>query len=79
MVALPVPALRERDAELAAIGGLVAAAAAGEAHAVLLEGEAGIGKTRLLAELRRGASDQAMAVLTARGSELERSFSFGGP
>jgi predicted ATPase len=43
---------------------------------VLIEGPAGIGKTRLLAAAReRGA--RGMTVLTARCSELEREFSFG--
>ena len=78
MIVLPrgVPLL-ERDAELAVIDGLVRELPAGEARVLLLEGEAGIGKSRLLAELRERASDGGARVLTARGSELERSFSFG--
>jgi DNA-binding CsgD family transcriptional regulator len=44
---------------------------------VLLEGPAGIGKTRLLAEARRLASDRGARTLTARGSEFEHDFAFG--
>ena len=42
---------------------------------VLMLGPAGIGKTALLEEARANA---ATPVLRARGSELERSFAFGG-
>jgi len=78
VIALPSGGpLLERDAELAVIDGLVRGLSGGEARVLLLEGEAGIGKSRLLAELRRRASDAGARVLTARGSELERSFSFG--
>ena len=44
---------------------------------LLIEGQAGIGKSRLAAEARRRASDAGMNVLTARGSELEREFPYG--
>lgn len=44
---------------------------------VLLEGPAGIGKTRLLAEARRLGESAGMRVLTARSSELEREFPYG--
>jgi DNA-binding NarL/FixJ family response regulator len=78
VIALPSGGpLLERDAELAVIDGLVRGLSGGEARVLLLEGEAGIGKSRLLAELRRLASNSRVRVLTARGSELERSFSFG--
>jgi tetratricopeptide (TPR) repeat protein len=51
--------------------------AAGEPHLLLLEGPAGIGKTRLLAEARRQAAERGLGVLSARGSQLERAFGFG--
>jgi hypothetical protein len=43
----------------------------------LIEGPAGIGKTRLLGELKQGASERGLRILSARGSELEREFPFG--
>ena len=71
------PELLDRDRELQAVDGLVAEAAEGEARLVLIEGAAGIGKTRLLSEARRRAEAAGMRALTARGSELEREFAFG--
>ena len=49
----------------------------GKAGCVLVEGPAGIGKSRLLAEAIRLAEAAGARVLTARGSQLERSFGFG--
>ena len=72
-----VAALLERERELASLQELVEAAAAGEGRLAILEGPAGIGKTRLLAEARRRAADAGLRVLTARGGELEREFPFG--
>jgi DNA-binding CsgD family transcriptional regulator len=72
-----VDALLERDGELARLTTLLRGALAGEAHVVLVEGAAGIGKSRLLAEVRREATAARMRVLAARGSELEREFPFG--
>jgi len=42
-----------------------------------IEGPPGIGKTSLILEARTRARDAGMQVLAARGSELERTFSFG--
>jgi DNA-binding NarL/FixJ family response regulator len=70
--------LFERDRELAALDRLIEEAAGGHGRLALVEGPAGIGKTRLLAEARaRAAKDGRMTVLHARCSELEREFSFG--
>ena len=44
---------------------------------VVIEGPAGIGKTSLLAEARRRATEQEMSVLSAQGAVLERDFGFG--
>ncbi len=63
--------LLERDGELTA---LRAAAGRGGPGLVVVEGPAGIGKTRLLAEARR---DAAARVLAARGGELEQGLAFG--
>ncbi|MBJ7331170.1 MAG: AAA family ATPase [Solirubrobacteraceae bacterium] len=68
--------LLERDHELAAVDDLLASAAAGEGRFVLIEGPAGIGKSRVLAEVRKRAGSR-MRVLSARGGELEGAFPFG--
>ncbi|MFG2045413.1 BTAD domain-containing putative transcriptional regulator [Dactylosporangium sp. NPDC048998] len=78
-----VPAVRARDQlvdrerEVAALRGAAAEAFAGIARLVLIEGPAGIGKSRLLAEARRIADGHGALTLTARGSQLEKEFGFG--
>lgn len=72
-----VRTLLEREGELAELDGLLADAREGRARLSLIEGEAGIGKTRLLGEARERALAQGMTVLAARGGELERDFAFG--
>ena len=69
--------LYERDEDVAALGAAIGEAAAGHARLVLIEGPAGIGKTRLLAEARELATAAGLAQLSARGGELEREFAFG--
>ncbi|MEX5637380.1 helix-turn-helix transcriptional regulator [Parafrankia sp. FMc2] len=67
----------DRDREVAELAACVAEAAAGEARLVVIEGPAGIGKSRLLAEARRLAVPERFRVFTARGSQLEREYGFG--
>src|SRR3954451_25003060 len=69
--------LLEREAELAALEALLAAGRLGDGRLVVVEGRAGIGKTRLLAEARALAAAAEFEVLTARGGELEGEFAFG--
>jgi class 3 adenylate cyclase/DNA-binding CsgD family transcriptional regulator len=69
--------LLERDAEVAALRALVDAARDGNGRLVAIEGSAGIGKTRLLGEVRVSADAMGLRVLSARGGELEREFAFG--
>jgi DNA-binding CsgD family transcriptional regulator len=69
--------LLEREREVATLAAVVDEVAAGRARVVLVEGPAGIGKTRLLAEARRRAGDTGLVTLAARGGELERDFPFG--
>jgi DNA-binding CsgD family transcriptional regulator len=76
-VNLPTTALLERDSELAAIESSLRAAAAGEAGPLVIEGEAGVGKTALLGEGIRGAEASGFQVLRARGGEYERDFPYG--
>jgi len=62
--------LREREAELQALGRELDAVVGGSGRAVLVEGSAGIGKTRLLDELCARADGRAR-VLRGRGGEPE--------
>lgn len=71
------PPLVGRAEELEAIGSLLASAAAGEGSALVVEGPAGIGKTRLLAAARQEAQQRGLRVLAARGTELERDLPLG--
>ena len=69
--------LLEREHELAVVAGLVDAARAGEGAALVIEGPAGIGKTRLLASTCRSAAERQLTVLRARGGELEQHTPYG--
>jgi DNA-binding CsgD family transcriptional regulator len=72
-----VAGLLEREREVAQLDELVSGVAGHGARMALIEGAAGIGKTTLLNETRRLAASDGIAVLAARGSELEREFPFG--
>lgn len=69
--------LLERESELATLESLVDAAIDGGARVGMIEGAAGIGKSRLLAEARRLAAPAGMRILSARGGELEQDYAFG--
>src|SRR4051794_32684287 len=75
--ALAQDPLLDRDAEVAALAALLDATRSGDGRLVVIEGSAGIGKTRLLAEARVLAAAAEFDVLTARGGELEGQFAFG--
>jgi DNA-binding CsgD family transcriptional regulator len=66
-----------RDAELAAVRGFLAAISDGTA-ALVLEGEAGMGKTTLWAAGLSEAAAQDVRVLEARPAESETALSFSG-
>jgi DNA-binding CsgD family transcriptional regulator len=68
--------LLERDAELAAVEALISAGPTG-GRLLAIEGPPGIGKTSLLTVTRARGDAVGMRVLAARGSELERAFSYG--
>nr|MBA3328209.1 ATP-binding protein [Solirubrobacterales bacterium] len=70
-------ALLERDEELRALRDALAAARGANGQLVLIEGHAGIGKSRLLDAAVAEARDQGASVLRARASELESDFAFG--
>jgi DNA-binding CsgD family transcriptional regulator len=71
------PTLLDRDAELAALGDAIQAAATGNGRVVVVDGPAGIGKTELLRATRDLALGAGMTVLAGRGRELEHEFAFG--
>lgn len=71
------PALVEREAELSAVRAAVAAAAAGSGSMLMIEGPAGIGKSRLLREAVRAAADHGIRVLEARGGVMEQELAYG--
>jgi hypothetical protein len=64
-----------RDAELAALRGFLASVPAG-AVALVLEGDAGVGKTTLWEAGVSEAEDRGLRVLTARPAESEMALSF---
>jgi DNA-binding CsgD family transcriptional regulator len=69
--------LLEREAQVAALEALAAAARSGGGRFAVIEGSAGIGKTRLLTEARAIADAAGMRVLVARGGEFEGEFAYG--
>jgi predicted ATPase len=70
-------ALLERDAALAMIDRCLRDAIAGRGSLLLIEGPAGIGKTRLVVAAGRHGRELGLTTLSARGSELERDFAYG--
>lgn len=73
----PTRALLERARELATLDDLIENASDGRAAVCAIEGPAGIGKTRLLAEAKARAGELGIRVLSATASELEQGFGFG--
>ena len=71
------PNLLEREPELEALGAAVARAGEGTGGCLLIEGPAGVGKSRLMASGRALAQDAGLSVLEARGAARERDFAFG--
>ncbi|HEY5881348.1 MAG TPA: BTAD domain-containing putative transcriptional regulator, partial [Nakamurella sp.] len=71
------PDLVDRDREIAALTRAVDDVRGGSGGLLVIEGSAGIGKTRLLVEAGRLATAAGVRTLSARSSELERAFGFG--
>ncbi len=61
-----------RQAELARLGRVLDAVAAGQHRVLVIEGEAGIGKSRLAMELGLMGRDQGMHVLAGAGQSIEQ-------
>ena len=75
MVAQATP-LVGRDAEVGQLGAVLARADEGAGSLVLVSGEAGIGKTRLCAELRRWHQQRGGRVLLGRAAAQEASLPY---
>jgi DNA-binding CsgD family transcriptional regulator/tetratricopeptide (TPR) repeat protein len=71
------PPLVGRDEERATIERLLATTASGAAGVLVLEGEAGIGKSRLLLEARATAEDLGLAAVAVTGEPFEADRPFG--
>jgi DNA-binding CsgD family transcriptional regulator len=68
--------LLEREREVGELRSALEAVSAGGGRAIGIEAAAGLGKTRLLQEVRADASSAGLAVLAGRATELERDFPF---
>jgi hypothetical protein len=72
-----VPGIRGREAETAVLDDAIDRAAAGRLAVVLIDGEAGIGKTWLLEAVLERARRRGLRVAAGRAAELERTRPFG--
>jgi len=70
-------ALLEREHEVGRVRAALRAAEQRAGAVLVIEGAAGMGKSRLLTEARTQAAEFGLRVLTARATELERGFPFG--
>lgn len=77
-VVKPHQPLFGRSAELSRIRGLITQAAEGGDHLLIVLGDAGIGKSALLADLTVHASASGLLVLSATGRERESASPFAG-
>ena len=76
-IGLAVPSLAGRDRELAQVRQWLSAASGGSGGVVVLRGEAGIGKTRLVHEIVGDARAHGMLVRASEAGELEQTRPFG--
>ncbi|MHB8658481.1 MAG: AAA family ATPase [Solirubrobacteraceae bacterium] len=76
-IAGPGLRLLERCAEFEQLGAVIGALSSGEGTVLVIDGEAGIGKTALLDAAVARASEAAPDVLVARGGEAEQHHAFG--
>src|SRR5216684_7348872 len=72
----PVPALLDREAERAALDALLGDLQSGRGRALVVRGEAGVGKSALLDYMAEAAADMRMA--RAAGAESEMELAFAG-
>jgi DNA-binding CsgD family transcriptional regulator/tetratricopeptide (TPR) repeat protein len=71
-----VTVLREREHELVELDAALGRVGDGQGCAVAVEGGAGLGKTRLLEEVRASGVGMGFEALSARATDLERDFPF---
>src|SRR5258708_39452704 len=71
------PVLLGRDAHLDALRWILDRCTTGSGTTLLISGEAGLGKTRLAAEARRGAAECGFLVLQGNCFEPDRSLAYG--
>jgi DNA-binding SARP family transcriptional activator len=71
------PPLLGREIELARLHAALAAARAGDGGLLMIRGEAGIGKSRLIAELAGAADREGARVIVGHAYEGERALPFG--
>jgi hypothetical protein len=69
--------LLDRDEEVRALTGQLAAVRQGAGRVIVVEGPAGIGKSSLLDVVARRAHEEGVAVLRARGGPLEQDAAWG--
>ena len=69
--------LLEREDELEQLDAALSAAVTGTGRLVVLEGAAGLGKSRLVRWAHEDATERGMLTLSARSGEPERDFAFG--
>jgi DNA-binding CsgD family transcriptional regulator len=69
--------LLDRQTELERLQRIARGAEQGLGAVVLVEGEAGIGKSALLSAAAEAAAERGLRVLKARGGELETGFAYG--
>jgi len=74
---LVAPRLVGRDRELVQVRRWLAAAATGRGGVLVLRGDAGLGKTRLMQEIAGAAQARGIVMRAAEASELEQSRPFG--
>src|SRR4051795_2408155 len=70
------PILIGRERELAALQALIAAARDGQRRVALISGEAGIGKSRLVAETTRAAVSQGFVLLRGECFQTDTSYPY---
>ena len=66
-----------RDSEIAAVVRALEAAAAGSGSLVLIAGDPGIGKTRLIREVEAAAGDRGFTTLRGTGYQQDQGLPFG--
>ncbi|MFI8829235.1 AAA family ATPase [Streptomyces sp. NPDC053431] len=71
------PLLLEREPQLAELDQALESLLRGNGSFVVVEGAPGLGKSRLLAQVRESPHVAGARLFTARGSELEKEYAFG--